>query len=108
MTYEKDIFMVLKEAGDNGLSVRKVGRHVFYARNTLFLSADTNAISQAVQRYLAYHSRNNDDTIEKVGYGLYRLNFKSKKTKQLLLKLSGEKTEEKKPARTQELTLDLF
>ena len=108
MTYEKDIFRVLHEAGDNGLSVRKVVRHVFNARNSFFQSADKNEISQAVQRYLAYHSRNSGDTGEKVGYGRYRLNLKSKKTKAVLVKFFGEKSEEKKTDRTQELSLNLF
>ena len=98
MTYEKDIFKVLQEAGDGGLSVRKIARHVF----------DKDEISQAVQRYLAYHSRSSNDTIEKVGYGRYRLNLKSRKTKLKLQEYFTEKDEEKKPGPAQELSLNLF
>lgn len=108
MTYEKDIFKVLQEAGDGGLSVRKIARHVFNANNSFFQSADKDEISQAVQRYLAYHSRSSNDTIEKVGYGRYRLNLKSRKTKLKLQEYFTEKDEEKKPGPAQELILDLF
>lgn len=108
MTYEKDIFKVLQEAGDGGLSVRKIARHVFNANNSFFQSTDKDEISQAVQRYLAYHSRSSNDTIEKVGYGRYRLNLKSRKTKLKLQEYFTEKDEEKKPGPAKELSLDLF
>ena len=76
MKYEKDIFIVLQEAGDSGLSVRKIARHVF-----------------------------NDDTVEKVGYATYRLNTRSKAVKELRLKFSDTNEEKTKKVEDRSLSL---
>lgn len=36
MRFEKDILLILIEAGDNGLSVNKISRHVFNTHNSFF------------------------------------------------------------------------
>lgn len=106
MTYEKDIFIVLKEAGAAGLTVRKIARHIFNAHNSFFETASKEDIRAAVQRYLRYHSQRPNDTIEKVGYGTYRLNQRSKITKELMLQFSDDKPNETpKPAKDQSLNL---
>lgn len=106
MKYEKDIFIVLQEAGDSGLSVRKIARHVLNARNSFFDTESKETISRAVQRYLTYHSRRSDDTVEKVGYATYRLNTRSKAVKELRLKFSD--TNEEKTKKVEDRSLSLF
>lgn len=106
MSYEKDIFTVLKEAGDAGLTVRKIARHIFNAHNSFFETASKEEIRGAVQRYLTNHSKRQNDTIEKVGWGTYRLNRKSKVTKELMLKFSNDAPDEQpKPVKDQSLSL---
>lgn len=107
MSYEKDIIIVLREAGDSGLTVRKISRHIFNARNSLFQTASEKDIAKSVQRYLAYHNHS-DDTIEKVGHGRYRLNLKSKKTKNLLASLTDNKELDNTPKQPKDQSLSLF
>jgi hypothetical protein len=107
MSYEKDIFNVLQEAGDTGLTVRKIVRHIYNAHNSFFETASESDISRAVQRYLTYHSKRPGDTIVKVGYGRYRLNMRSSATKELMLKFDdGDSSPAAKPAK--DMSLDLF
>lgn len=106
MTYEKDIIIVLKEAGTAGLSVRKIARHIFNAHNSFFETASQDDIRTAVQRYLTYHSRRPNDIIEKVGYGTYRLNQRSKSTKELMFKFADDdENDSPKPKKDQSLSL---
>lgn len=84
MTYEKDIILVLHEAGEAGLSIGKISRHVFNVHNSFFGSTPKEDIHKSVKRYLTYHSKRRQDTIEKVSWGVYRLNTKSKKLQRLL------------------------
>lgn len=106
MSYEKDIFIVLKEAGETGLSVKKIASHVFNVHNSFFETASYEDIKRAVQSYLAYHSKRRNDMIEKVGYGTYRLNQKSKETKELILKFADDDDEDPpKPVKDQSLSL---
>lgn len=107
MTYEKDIFIVLKEAGAAGLSVRKIARHIYNAHNSFFETASKEDIHRAVQRYLDYHSKRQRGPIEKVSYGTYRLNMKSKTTRELMLKFDDDDNETacSKPIKDQSLNL---
>ena len=53
---EADILQVLAEAGTEGLSVRKVARHVYNARHTMFDDLDYGSLHASVSRYLRYHA----------------------------------------------------
>ena len=46
MQYDKEILRVLAEAGNEGLSVQKVSRHVFNACNSLFNSSKSRRRTQ--------------------------------------------------------------
>jgi hypothetical protein len=90
MAYEAAIIKVLKEAGSEGLSVKKIAYHVFNSTNSLFEPLSKTDIQQSVQQYLAYHSKKPKDTIEKVGRGRYRLNMKSKRVQIFLARLADD------------------
>lgn len=106
MDYEKDIIVVLREAGEKGLPVRRVVRHVFNAHNSFFETTSKETVAGVVQRYLSYHSQYEDDTIEKVRFGIYRLNMKSARTRSLLRAIEGEENADSgKPPVSQELSL---
>ena len=49
MKYDRLIIEILMEAGSDGLTVRKVSRHVFNAVNGLFDEADIEAVHKLVQ-----------------------------------------------------------
>ncbi len=99
--------MFLAEAGNNGLSVKKIARHVFNASNNFFEELDFQEVHNAVQQYLTRNSKNRDSLIEKVGpRGIYRLNTNSPISQQLMFDFFQEEEELQKP--TEDLSLSLF
>ena len=50
MQYEKDILLLLIEAGEKGLSVSKITRHIFNTYNSFFLSLNIEDTHQEVQQ----------------------------------------------------------
>ena len=60
MKYEKEILLFLAEAGNNGLSVKKIARHVYNASNNFFEELDFQEVHNAVQQYLTRNSKNRD------------------------------------------------
>ena len=65
---------MLAEAGAEGLSVRKISRHVYNACNTLFHPITQEEVHKYVQSYLLKNSKADDPFIEKKRKGVYRLN----------------------------------
>ncbi len=99
--------MVLKEAGDRGLSVQKIARHVFNASNSFFETIEFEEIRRYVQNYLLKNSKSSDSLFEKVGpKGIYRINPNSAEMQQLMLLFTDETDEAEKPSI--DLSLSLF
>ena len=91
--------MVLKEAGDRGLSVQKIARHVFNASNSFFETIEFEEIRRYVQNYLLKNSKSSDSLFEKVGpKGIYRINPNSAEMQQLMLLFTDETDEAEKPS----------
>lgn len=65
MDYEHIICHILAEAGNEGLSVRKVALHVFNESNTLFGDTTYDDIYTIVSRYLNRSVRYNDSYIKR-------------------------------------------
>ncbi|MCR5076945.1 MAG: hypothetical protein K6A82_02785 [Prevotella sp.] len=106
MQYDKEILRVLTEAGDEGLSVQKISRHVHNACNSLFNPIAREDVHKYVQQYLLKNSKNIDSVIEKTKKGVYRLNESSTMTQQLLLQFRDEEeTVDEKPVIDQSLSL---
>ena len=76
MNYDSEILYVLKEAGAKGLSIRKIARHVFNSRNSLFDVVSFDDVHRYVAGYLARSSKSEDSFIERTDVrGVYRLNL---------------------------------
>ncbi len=106
MQYDKEILRVLAEAGDEGLSVRKVSRHVLNACNSLFEPIGQDEVHKYVQSYLLKNSKSTGSVIEKTRKGVYRLNEHCKMTQQQLLQFRDEDdVVEVKPDDDQSLSL---
>ena len=76
MNYDSEILYVLKEAGAKGLSIRKIARHVFNSRNSLFDVVSFDDVYRYVAGYLARSSKSEDSFIERTDVrGVYRLNL---------------------------------
>ena len=111
MTYDQQILQVLTDAGECGVSVQAIAKHVYNMNCTFFVQPDFEEIRTYVQQYLLRNSKSQQSLIESTGRrGYYRLNTEgSADARQLLLQFRDEKeeeTEEEKPQ--QDLSLDLF
>ena len=110
MTYDQQILKILTEAGERGISVQTLAKHVYNMNCTFFFQPDYEEIRSYVQQYLLRNSKSAQSLIESTGRrGYYRLNTTgSADALQMLLQFREEQedTEEEKPQ--QDLSLDLF
>ena len=111
MTYDQQILKVLTEAGEGGVSVQAIAKHVYNMNCTFFSQPDYEDIRSYVQQYLLRNSKSSQSLIESTGRrGYYRLNSKgSADARQLLLQFREELVEEKEEEKPkQDLSLNLF
>lgn len=110
MKYSKDIIKILTEAGDNGLSLKKISRHIFNVHNTFFESVNIEDVHSDVKAYLLRNSKNKDSVIQSVAgkRGYYKLNMSSVETQQLMLQFRDEeegRTQQEEQSRDESLSL---
>lgn len=105
MDYKKETLRVLVEADEEGLTVKKIARHVFNACNSFFDPVPLSFIHRRVYYYLSYQADKDNPYIERVRKGRYRLNPNSKKAKQIKQMFKKEPQEE---PRKVDLSLSLF
>ena len=111
LTYDQQILKVLTEAGEHGVSVQAVAKHVYNMNCTFFTQPDYEEIRSYVQQFLLRNSKSSLSLIENTGRrGYYRLNTTgSADARQMMLQFreeTVEENEEEKPQ--QDLSLDLF
>lgn len=110
MDYSKDIIDILLKA-PQGLSVRKIVRHVYNAHNSLFESADIEDIKRFVGQYLSARSKTSKSPIEHAEErGVYRLNLQSQESQQLMLHFRDDAQELSEDVKNagEDTSLDLF
>lgn len=108
MKYEREILAILTEAGNNGLSVGKIARHVFNANNSIFEPITFDEVREVVGRYLRLQACRKDGVVERgEKRGVYRINMHSNDTRQLLLRFFPfeDETEKGEPSVDQSLSL---
>ena len=113
MTYDGQILSILAEAGQRGISIRSIAKHVYNMNCTLFYKPDFEEIGEYVRLYLRRVASRKHPVVENAGRrGYYRLNVKgSEYARQLMLDFAEQQdnAEEKQPAAPQQdLSLDLF
>ena len=110
LSYDQQILSILTEAGEHGISVQTIAKHVYNMNCTFFFQPDYEEIRSYVQQYLLRNSKSSQSLIESTGRrGYYRLNTAgSADALQMLLQFreDHEEKEEEKPQ--QDLSLDLF
>ena len=111
MSYDQQILKVLTEAGERGIGVQTIAKHIYNMNRTFFFQPDFEEIRGYVQQYLLRNSKSQQSLIESTGRrGYYRLNTSgSADARQLMLQFAykqEEKEEEKSPV--QDLSLSLF
>ncbi len=97
MNYEREILVVLVEAGEKGLNAGKIARHVFNSCNGFFEVVTFEDVHRYVTNYLKRNSKSADSSIEKTGKrGVYRLNQSYRKSCQLMFDFENEREDESK------------
>lgn len=113
MTYDQQILKVLTEAGERGIGVQTISKHVYNMNCTFFVQPDFEEIRSYVQQYLLKNSKSPQSLIESTGRrGYYRLNtIGSTDAQQMMLQFmeeSAEKNQESADKSDVDLSLDLF
>ena len=110
LTYDQQILHILTIAGERGISVQAIAKHVYNMNRTFFVQPDLEEIHNYVQQYLLKNSKSSQSLIESTGRrGYYRLNTTgSADALQMMLQFREKQQgkEEEKPQ--QDLSLDLF
>ena len=101
MKYEQDIIRLLYEAGDDGLSVKKMVMHVYNLHNGLFEKVSYQVIQKDIIAYIKRNNKSKNGLLEKTGRrGYYRLSSNMYNSLQLMLDFSdyeeSDKGEDKK------------
>ena len=106
MKYDRLIIEILMEAGSDGLTVRKVSRHVFNAVNGLFDEADIEAVHKLVRAFLQRHSKGASPALDRPKHSSYALNRRTAAGRALIERLLSEETDQPKPqGSVQELSI---
>ena len=111
MSYDQQILKILTEAGERGISVQNISRHVYNLNCTFFHQPDYEEVRSYVQQYLLKNSKSQQSLIESTGQrGHYRLNTTGSKDAQQLMLLFRDEivTDDVQPSVQQDLSLDLF
>ena len=110
MTYDRQILKILTEAGEGGVSVQTISKHVYNINCTFFSQPDFEEIRSYVQQYLLRNSKSSQSLIESTGRrGYYRLNTEgSADARQMMLQFRDELEEKEEEKPQQDFSLDLF
>ncbi len=110
-SYERHILTVLAEAGNVGISVKNLSKHVFNMSSTLFEKPDMDDVQRQVRQFLTRNTKGYYPLVEHTGrWGCYRLNTtRSETARQLMLNFTeAEEQEAPKTREQQDLSLSLF
>ena len=106
MKYDRLIIEILMEAGSDGLTVRKVSRHVFNAVNGLFDEADIAAVHTLVRACLQRHSKGTSPALDRPMHGSYAIYSWTASGRALIERLLSEETDQPRPqGSVQELSI---
>ena len=111
MTYDQQILKILTEAGERGISVQTLAKHVYNMNCTFFFQPDYEEIRSYVQQYLLKNSKSAASLVESMERrGYYRLNTRNNSNaRQLMIEFHHETpVEETEEKPVQDLSLDLF
>jgi len=110
LSYDGQILKILTEAGERGIGVQTIAKHVYNMNCTFFVQPDYEDIRNYVQQYLLRNSKSPQSLIEHTERrGYYRLNTTgSSDARQLMLQFTEEHEEEEEKKPQKDLSLNLF
>lgn len=107
MNYERLILQILAEAGQDGLSVKKIARHVYNATNGFFSEEAYDDVHLRVRQYLQRQTARKNGFVRRLSHGVYQLDLKTKEARQLMLQFK-KKDEPARQQPTEDKSLSLF
>ena len=110
MGYDEQILKVLTEAGERGIGVQNIARHVYNMNCTFFSQPDFSELHAYVQQYLLRNSKSPQSLIERTERrGFYRLNTTgSTDARQMMLQFLEEQEDKPEEKPKTDLSLSLF
>ncbi len=109
MNYDQDIKRILWEAGREGLSVKKIARHIYNLHNGLFETIAYEDIYKAVVYSVVKNRKSKTPFIENAGKrGIYRLTEKTSRETQLFFNFLEETDVEAEAKPNVDQSLSLF
>jgi hypothetical protein len=95
MTYDQQIFHILTQVGERGISGALLAKHLYNQNCTFFSQPDLQELQQYVRQFLFRNSRSPQSLLENAGRrGYYRLNTgNSADARQLMLQFSEDEEE---------------
>lgn len=94
MNYDREILAVLTQAGEKGLKLEHIVRHVYNACNSMFTPLNYKDVYAYVSQYLVKSSKLQGSCVQKAGYGVYRLNLATTEAQQLMLQFGSHPVQE--------------
>jgi len=82
--YTEHIVRILYEAGDDGLRLRLLSRHVFNAVNSFFEPVERDEVHREVALFVPAHAKGLHPLFLKCSHGVYRLNRHSDEVRKIL------------------------
>lgn len=114
MSYDKQIVQVLLVAGDRGISIRSLVKHVYNLNCTLFSQPDLEEVKDYVRKFIQRNSKSAKSLVARTGRrGYYRLNTRNNAdARQMVMNFHKDAvsaTDEQKEDKPQpDLSLSLF
>lgn len=107
MNYDHQILRILIEASPQGLSVKKIARHVFNQANGFFCTVDYDSVHAYVRQYLQRQATRGNGLVRRQSHGIYQFNEQTQEGRQLMLefKEDEEPTMQKQQPKDQSLSL---
>jgi len=88
--YTAHIVRILYEAGDDGLRLRLLSRHVFNAVNSFFEPVDREEVHKRVAAFVPAHAQGRSPLFERCSHGVYRLCHQSEEVRAILAEMGVE------------------
>lgn len=94
--YKQELLHVLAEAGSNGLSLKKIARHIYNSNANLFDNPDYETVYNDLAQFLSRQSKMGGGIVKKGGHrGVYSLNSQWTGYRQTMLDFNGLASKER-------------
>ncbi len=95
MDYQRQLVAILKEAGEKGLPLNKIARHVYNSSCTLFESPSFDKVYADLAQFLSRQSHLADGMVKRTGTrGVYAINDRWALFRQVVIDFDEHTTDE--------------